>query len=221
MKHLIKNKLCIAALTALLLGACIFCTGCTSEISLELQKDGSVTVNFNGTSGDAFATLINAAIGSSSSTSSQNLVFNTEEIEYEMSKNGFTGVKAVSNNGKGLNVTMTDKNGKSALFSSGVVSAKNGKLQIILSREKLVDFYKKADSQTVMFLDMLLAPVFNDEKMSEEEYLEVLSSFYGQEIADEIAAADFRITLKNTDGTKSIHTIKLTKLLTLEEVLRF
>ena len=221
MKHFIKNKLCRAALAVLLLGACIFCTGCTSEIALELKKDGSVTVDFNGTAGDAFAALINAAMGSNTNASSQNLVFNTEEIEYEMSQNGFTGVKAVSKNDRGLSVSMTDKNGKSALFTSGVVSTNNGKLQIILSRDKLVDFYNKADSQTVMFMDMLLAPVFNDEKMSEEEYLEVLASFYGQDIADEIAAADFRITLKNADGTKSIHTVRLTKLLTLEEVLRF
>ena len=130
MKHFIKNKLCRAALAVLLLGACIFCTGCTSEIALELKKDGSVTVDFNGTAGDAFAALINAAMGSNTNASSQNLVFNTEEIEYEMSQNGFTDVKAVSKNGRGLSVSMTDKNGKSALFTSGVVSTNNGKLQI-------------------------------------------------------------------------------------------
>ena len=217
----LSGKFFHTAGAVLVLAAAVCFTGCTSEISMELKKDGSVSVDFNGVAGDAFAALINAAAGGNASASSQNLVFNTEEIEYEMSMNGFTNVKAASKNGKGLSVSMTDKNGKSALFSSGVVTAKNGKLEIVLSREKLVDFYTKADSQTLMFLDMLLAPVFNDEKMSEQEYLEVLAAFYGQEIADEIAEADFRISLKNADGTQTIQKIKITKLLTLDEVVRF
>lgn len=221
MKFFINRKLLYTAGAILVLAAAVLFTGCTSEISLELKKDGSVTVDFDGVAGDAFASLINAAAGGDTSASSQNLVFKTDEIEYEMSQNGFSNVKAVSKNGRGLSVSMTDKNGKSALFSSGVVSTKNGKLGIVLDREKLLNFYNQTDSQTAMFLDMLLAPVFNDEKMSEEEYLEVLASFYGQEIADEIGAADFRITLKNADGTQSIHTIKITKLLTLDETIKF
>lgn len=216
-----NRKLLYTATAVFLFAASLCFSGCTSEISLELKKDGSVTVDFNGQAGDAFAALINAAIGGSPTASSQNLVFNTKDIEYEMSQNGFSNVNAVSKNGRSLSVSMTDKNGKSALFSSGVVSIKNGKLNISLDREKLVNFYNQADSQTVMFMDMLLAPVFNDETMSEEEYLEVLASFYGQNIADEIGAADFRITVKNADGTQRVHTIKITKLLTLNEVVRF
>ena len=221
MKFFINRKLFYTAGAVLVLAAAVLFTGCTSEISLELKKDGSVTVDFNGVAGDAFASLINAATGGDPSASSQNLVFKTDEIEYEMSQNGFSNVNAVSKNGRGLSVSMTDKNGKSALFSSGVVTTRNKKLEIILDRTKLVSFYNQADSQTAMFLDMLLAPVFNDEKMSEEEYLDTIAAFYGQEIADEIGAADFRITLKNADGTQSIHTIKITKLLTLDETIKF
>lgn len=221
MKFFINRKLFYTAGAVLVLAATVLFTGCTSEISLELKKDGSVTVDFNGVAGDAFASLINAATGGDPSASSQNLVFKTDEIEYEMSQNGFSNVKAVSKNGRSLSVSMTDKNGKSALFSSGVVSTKNGKLSIVLDRTKLVSFYNQADSQTAMFLDMLLAPVFNDEKMSEEEYLDTIAAFYGQEIADEIGAADFRITLKNADGTQSIQKIRITKLLTLDETIKF
>lgn len=221
MKFFINRKLFYTAGAVLVLAGAVLFTGCTSEISLELKKDGSVAVDFDGVAGDAFASLINAATGGDPSASSQNLVFKTDEIEYEMTQNGFSNVKAVSKNGRGLSVSMTDKNGKSALFSSGVVSTKNGKLSIVLDRTKLVSFYNQADSQTAMFLDMLLAPVFNDEKMSEEEYLDTIAAFYGQEIADEIGAADFRITLKNTDGTQSIQKIRITKLLTLDETIKF
>ena len=138
-----------------------------------------------------------------------------------MGSNGFSNVKAVSKKGSDLTVTMTDKNGKSALFTSGVVSVQDKKLQAALTPQTLVKFYKSADAQTVMFLDMLLAPIFNDEKMTQEEYVELLAAFYGEEIAEEIKNSSFRITLKNSDGSQTIQSIKFTKLLTLDEVLRF
>lgn len=210
-------KLIFASLALMLL-----CASCTSEISLELKKDGSVDVQFSGVAGTAFATMINSVSGMSGNGSATGtVIFDTKEIEYEMSSNGFSQVKAVSKKGADLTVTMTDKNGKSALFTSGVVSIKDGKLNASLSPQSLVKFYKAADSQTVMFLDMLLAPIFNDEVMTQEEYLEVLASFYGDEIADEMKNSSFRITLKNPDGTKTIQNIGFTKLLTLNEVIRF
>ncbi len=190
----------------------VLCASCTSEITLELKKDGSVDVEFSGVAGKAFAAMLN---------STGSVVFDTKEIEYEMGSNGFSQVKAVSKNGSDLTVAMTDKNGKSALFTSGVVSIKDNKLNATLSPQSLVKFYNTADSQTVMFLDMLLAPIFNDEKMSQEEYAEVLASFYGEEIAEEMKNSSFRITLKNPDGTKTVQNIGFTKLLTLDEVLRF
>ena len=193
-------------------------TGCTSDIELELKKNGNVDVSFNGTAGKAFAALINTAV---SGDASSPVVFDTKEIEYEMSGNGFSNVKAVSKNGTSLSVTMTDKDGKSALFTSGVISIENNKLNACLSPKELVAFYNSTDSQTTMFLDMLLSPVLNDELMTEEEYLELLASFYGEDIAQEIKEGTFRITLKNPDGTKVIKAIPFVKLLTLNEVIRF
>ena len=66
---------------------------------------------------------------------------------------------------------------------------------------------------------MLLAPVFNDEVLSIDEYLDTIASFYGKEAADEIKASDFKITLTNADGTARVFTIPIAKLLTINEVI--
>ncbi len=220
---LFKNLGATVKLICLCAGLVICCASCTTDITVELKKDGSIDVNYSGTAGKAFAALMDSAKGmyGSADSSAQSVIFDTKEIEYEIGSNGFSNVKAVSKNGSDLTVSMTDKNGKSALFSSGVVSIENGKLKAALSPQNLVKFYNTADSQTVMFLDMLLAPIFNDEKMSEEEYLEVLASFYGEEIAEEIKDSRFRITLKNPDGTVEVRNIAFAKLLTLNETIRF
>ena len=57
--------------------------------------------------------------------------------------------------------------------------------------------------------------------MSQEEYLEVIEAFYGEDIAQEMKASKFRITLKNPDGSQTVQTVPFVKLLTLDEVLRF
>ena len=214
---LFRNLKLIFAAAALF----VLFASCTSEITLELKKDGSVEVEFSGAAGNAFATLIKSAGGMSETADSGSVIFDTKEIEYEMGTNGFSNIKAVSKKGTDLTVSMTDKNRKSALFTSGVVSIENGKLSASLSPQNLVKFYKSADSQTVMFLDMLLAPVFNDEKMSQEEYSEVLEAFYGEEIAKEMKDSRFRITLKNPDGTQTVQGIPFIKILTLDEIIRF
>ena len=217
-----KNKLKHILIAAAALFAVTFFAGCTSEIELELHKDGSVDVKFSGSAGNAFAALINAANNTGIDSDGQTtVVFDTQQIEYELAQNGFTNVKAVSKAGSDLTVSMTDKTGKSALFSSGVVKVENNKLSASLSPQTLKKFYDKADSQTVQFLDMLLSPVFNDEQMSQQEYLEILESFYGEEIAGEVKDSSFRITLKHPDGTKTVQTINFAKLLTLDETLRF
>ena len=219
-RHFFRTLKLIFAAAALL----VLCAGCTSEITLELKKDGSVDVEFSGAAGNAFAALINSANGLSgdeATANSSSVIFDTKEIEYEMGSHGFSKVKAVSKKGTDLTVSMTDKNKKSAMFTSGVVSVENGKLNAQLSPQTLVKFYKTADSQTVQFLDMLLSPIFNEEQMSQEEYLEILAAFYGEEIAEEMKASKFKITLKNPDGSQTVQTVPFVKLLTLDEVIRF
>lgn len=219
MKQLLLKSLKL--LFACVVLACL-CASCTTEITLELKKDGSVDVDFSGTAGNAFTALITSASGMTGEEKTDaSVIFDTKQIEYEMGSNGFSKVKVASKKGTDLAVTMTDKNGKSALFTSGVVKVENGKLSASLSPQTLVKFYKTADSQTVQFLDMLLAPIFNDEQMSEEEYLEVLASFYGEDIATEMKNSSFRITLKNPDGSQTVQNIKFVKLLTLSETIRF
>ena len=58
------------------------CAGCTSEITLELKKDGSVNVEFSGTAEKALAALLNSASGITGSEDSQSsVIFDTKEIE--------------------------------------------------------------------------------------------------------------------------------------------
>ena len=188
---------------------------CTSEIGVSLNKDGSVDVRFEGVSGVAFATLIRSAAG----VEEGDVVFDTREITTELTKNNFSSVNVVSKKGTDLSITMKDLQKKSPLFTSGVASVNEGKLFATLSADRLLNFYNASDEEVVSFLDMLLAPVFNDEVLSIDDYLDTIASFYGKEAADEINASNFKITLTNADGTSRVFTIPIAKLLTINEVI--
>ena len=58
-----------------------------------------------------------------------------------------------------------------------------------------------------------MAPVFNDEKMSETEYLETIAAFYGEKMAGELAESFVRLIVINADGKKQVQKISIPKLL--------
>ena len=58
-----------------------------------------------------------------------------------------------------------------------------------------------------------LAPVFNNETMSETEYLEILGSFYGDGAADEVSKSIVKINLVSKDGSKQTLKYPLSQLL--------
>ena len=64
-----------------------------------------------------------------------------------------------------------------------------------------------------MTLDLFLAPVFNNETMSEAEYLEMLGSFYGDGAADEVSKSVVKINLISKDGSKQTLKYPLSQIL--------
>jgi len=185
---------------------------CSSDVTVELKKDGSVGVVFNGSFGDGLIELMKSISGGDAP-------LDTKQISYELAKSGFTDVKAAAKGNKSISISMTEKSQKSYLFSSGVCSVREQCLSMTLSPKTLKDFYTNCDEQIVLYLDLLLAPVFNDESMSEEEYVETLGAFYGNAAAKELENSEIKITIKNPDGKVKTTSVPVVKLLTLQEVL--
>lgn len=188
----------------------VFFAGCTADVKLELKQNGDVDVRFQGSAGAAFTKMIQASTGTGVE------IYDTKEIEKELSKSGFSKVKVTSNKAD-ITVSMTENTAKSFLFTSGILTKTTTDLSTQINPKTLAAFYTTADEQIAMILDLLLAPVFNDETMSEEEYLETLASFYGDGIASELKESVVKLTLVNAQGKKATQTIPLTKLLCLAE----
>lgn len=181
---------------------------CTTEVSLTLQKDDSVDIRFEGGAGEAFTRMISSAAGLGDGA-----LIDTDSVSYELAKAGFSGVKVNQKKGTAVNISMTDKKQSSYIFTSKIVKAEKGKLKAAITRKSLEDFYASSDEQTRMILDLFLAPVFNNEEMSESEYLEMLGAFYGEAAAREVGQSIVKINLISKDGSKETLNLSLSQLL--------
>lgn len=172
---------------------------CGSQVSLELKtgtdKSQSLEINFKGECGQAFKDLILAATGG------EDFLFDTTEITNQLTASGFSDVKAAAN-GLSLSLSMKDKGCKSYFFTSGLLSLKADKagttsLSVNINPTSLKYFYNSADEQIKAFLDILLAPVFNDENMSPDEYIQMIGAVYGEGVMAELAESKILINKKS------------------------
>lgn len=189
---------------------------CSAEIVFEVKKDGNVKISYDGDlSGDFLQFLINQN-GKNTELDLGNIE-NTEldmEVLTESLKNsGFENVQILSGKLKNILITMEDKSQKSVLFYSKLLKMQNGSLSVDFSYENLRNFYENADEQLQSDLDLLLAPVFNDEKMTETEYLKTIATFYGEKMASELAESFISLIVINIDGKQQVQKISIPKIL--------
>lgn len=188
-------------------------TSCTSEIVLKQEKSGSINVKFSSVAGNAFIKMVKSAAADDDG----NVLIDVNAITHELEKSGFVNVDIEKKNVIDFDVSMDDFFGNSILISSGLLSSTADEFSANITAAKFADFYNKADDDLVNILDMFLAPVFNDEEMWESEYVELLASFYGDDVANEIKESSLKITLEDVNGKKKSKTVSLAKLFTLRE----
>lgn len=188
---------------------------CRSEITLTAQKDGSVKVNFEGECGKYFESMIR-----SFSESENGPLFDVSMVKESFYTSGFKNVSVNAPNNVGLKINMISPE-ITFLQKSGLIICNKKDVFVRLSPDILIKFYNSADPEIVQVLDLLLAPVFNDEIMTSEEYLETISSFYGSEASKEISDCSIKLTLVSVNGQKKEASLPLVKLLTLSESIGF
>lgn len=189
---------------------------CSAEIVFEVTKDGNVKISYDGDlSGDFLQFLINQN-GKNAELdlgNIENTELDVEDLTESLKNSGFENVQILSGKLKNILITMEDKSQKSVLFYSKLLKMQNGSLSVDFSYENLRNFYENADEQLQSDLDLLLAPVFNDEKMTETEYLETIATFYGEKMTSELAESFISLIVINIDGKQQVQKISIPKIL--------
>lgn len=200
----------------LMISSVLLFFSCYAEITFEAEKDSCIKISYTGDFSGEFLQFMmsqNDEISDLGQKDFENSEIDKQTLKESLENSGFENVQIVSGKLKKLIFKMEDKSKKSALFITNLLKMQNGTISVDFSYENLKKFYDNADEQLQSDLDLLLAPVFNDEKMSETEYLETVAAFYGDKMADELAESFIKLVIINADGKKQVQKISIPKLL--------
>lgn len=209
MKNIYKNLL-----VALFSSVILFLTSCKSQIKITFSKN-ACTVKYSTKLGKALFDTFYAFAGETESER----IFDTEQFKQIFSEGGLKNVSAESKVIDEISI-QGDIDGNNGDFISGssiIKSSNNGKnVEIEFSRNNLLKMYDNMPSIMRSYIDLFMAPVFTEEEMSNEEYLELISSVYGQILADEIktSTVDFIVVL--SDGKTKQFSLELIDLINIK-----
>lgn len=209
MKNIYKNLL-----VALFCSVILFLTSCKSQIKITFSKN-ACTVKYSTKLGKALFDTFYAFAGETESER----IFDTEQFKQIFSESGLKNVSAESKVIDEISI-QGDIDGNNGDFISGssiIKSSNNGKnVEIEFSRNNLLKMYDNMPSIMRSYIDLFMAPVFTEEEMSNEEYLELISSVYGQILEDEIktSTVDFIVVL--SDGKTKQFSLELIDLINIK-----
>ena len=209
MKNIYKNLL-----VALFCSVILFLTSCKSQIKITFSKN-ACTVKYSTKLGKALFDTFYAFAGETESEK----IFDTEQFKQIFSEGGLKNVSAESKVIDEISIQgdIDGNNGDVISGSSIIKSSNNGKnVEIEFSRNNLLKMYDNMPSIMRSYIDLFMAPVFTEEEMSNEEYLELISSVYGQILADEIktSTVDFIVVL--SDGKTKQFSLELIDLINIK-----
>lgn len=209
MKNIYKNLL-----VALFISVILFLTSCKSQMKITFSKN-ACTVKYSTKLGKALFDTFYAFAGETESEK----IFDTEQFKQIFSEGGLKNVSAESKVIDEISI-QGDIDGNNGDFISGssiIKSSNNGKnVEIEFSRNNLLKMYDNMPSIMRSYIDLFMAPVFTEEEMSNEEYLELISSVYGQILAEEIktSTVDFIVVL--SDGKTKQFSLELIDLINIK-----
>lgn len=200
-----NKKLLQKAFLTLSFFSIFFFTGCPLEITITsngLHQD-STFYYLNTTAEKPVLELV--ASFDDSADINKARIFDTLEIEKSLLKCGFTEPEAKSfkpnSTSEELSIQAVASNEKlpfiKKYFTKKQSVSSFNKLEIILSPEILQNLITSQNSIIQKYADLLMAPCFTGEELSEAEYKELVASLYGNEIAEELLRGKVKIIMRD------------------------
>ena len=207
----------------------ILLSSCNGQIKISVDKAGNADIEFASSMGTALENLI-------VSLSSSDNPPNSSETETSETETPFFDSSAIKNSltHSGLkNIQVKTPKRTSVDFSAQLPDLKNkqnilaqtlkftgSSLSFTISPEIAFQIKNSMDEDVQSYIDLLMAPVFSGESMQLSEYTELVSSVYGQQIADELLSSRISIHLSIPGKSKTFE-VPLTQLLTVSDKLEF
>lgn len=222
----------------------IFC-GCPANLKIIANPDKTFSLEFNSIFGEKLVCALEdllqisaefsenpqtVANGKQSQSSNFDLsqIVDATKIEAELNSHCFSQsqVKIPKKSEKSYHFIASAKIKNIARFPAECLSQEKmpgGKNRVVFSlgAKALQETILRDESTLKTFAEILMAPLITDEKMSAEEYTDLLSELYGEAVARELLSGAFKIDFVRPDGNVLSQTIPIANLLTTDKAIDF
>lgn len=211
---LTKFSSCIAA-GAVFLSAVFFCS-CDCNLSV-VEKKGGYKVSYSAVLGAGLLDTVGALSDDGSNDGSE-VIFSPEEIQNVFKDSGLANVKAESVKAESLAIEAeTAANAADFISKSGIIKADKKSFSLVFTKKNLLALYNGMPGMMKSYIDMFMAPAFSDEEMSDDEYIDLVGSVYGEVVAEEIKNSKINLTLTKLDGKKQKYSVRLLDLINIKK----
>ncbi|GMO11812.1 MAG: hypothetical protein Ta2A_20950 [Treponemataceae bacterium] len=174
---------------------------CSPQVSFVVADNGHTTCDFSVTLDSDTRTLLAylyAADGGEAKDPDALALFDTKTIQNAFVKSGFSDVRVGTNRNSSLSVHFASSNVNDIFFRipSATYDEANGvkRLRWLISPDTaklLLDIFPEDSSG---YMALFMAPILTDERMSADEYIELISGVYGNAAGALLKKSAFKMT---------------------------
>lgn len=209
-----NKRNCIGVLTGLVLAACMLFASCDCNLSVSETNSG-YKISYSTVLGKALLDTVGAV-----SDDGSEVIFSAEEIQKVFAETGMRNVRSESVKAESLLIEAETSEKKDDFVSAaGLVKGDRKSYSLLFSRETLSAMYDGMPSMMKSYIDLFMAPSFSGEETTDDEYVDLISSVYGDVVAEEIKDSKINLTLSKLDGRKQRYTIRLLDLINIKKEL--
>ena len=179
---------------------------CTSSVELHANADGSINILYDAAFDSAFIEIMQSLSGESGPQ-----LFDADEMTSQFRAAGIKDVRVASPANASLGIALRlPKEGNDPISRSGCISRSARSSAITVSPASCAKLYKLLPDTMQSYIDLCMAPLFLGEPMSQNEYVDLIASVYGQALADELKRSKIKISLfAPNDEKKASKTVEL------------
>lgn len=194
----------------------VFFSSCTNELEIKQTSSGTY-FKYKAACGPTFTKTIAGITGEEDAQ-----LFNAEQIKNLFSETGVEDLNVVTIGKDGfMTNARLSKDGEDVISKSNMIFSTENKLRVEINPARLQELYGSLPEELKGYIDLFMSPSFTGEIMKDDEYLDLIGTVYGQEMADEFKNAKVKVTLVRKDGTTKRFSVDLVHLLNLTGTIAF
>jgi len=184
-------------LSVLLAGLLV--TSCAPRLAIDIQNDGALDLTVSG----ELSERANQAFQNAAGGAAPLETLDTKECTRRLEAAGFTSVSTISTSARSLRFTARHLSPNTLFGQIYTVSLDQKKAEMKLDRHSLSQIIALMGSETMDYLDLLMAPALTGEILTQEEYTDQLASFWGKNLAMEMSTSNLILTLACPEPVQS------------------